>query len=204
VVQNGAIFWMDPDSGPSAGSDGETDATLAQLTLPTAGPGGQMHFDAQGNSINGLKDWEEHCIEIQVGGPNSGAGSHAGPGAVAEMLPVMVDPETTAECPFVADGTCDEGTGKGARCPPGTDTADCLGAECLSVDTEAINGACARSGAQAAGMLVPDKCTQSCAVVYTAWWQRCSGAVELQQADAQEGGALSAFAAKCDDARSGH
>ena len=30
VVQNGAIFWMDPDSGPSAGSDGETDATLAQ------------------------------------------------------------------------------------------------------------------------------------------------------------------------------
>ena len=51
-MQNGAVFWMNPDNGPSAGSDGDTDAVLAQLTLPTAGAGGQMHFEIAYNGLS--------------------------------------------------------------------------------------------------------------------------------------------------------
>jgi hypothetical protein len=242
-IDNGAIFWMDPDNGPAkcplpcpAGTT--FDAVLAQLTLPT-GTGSPMHFDAQGNSAQTKRDWEEHCIEVMVGGPNSGAGSHSAsglpmpPDAGLSMAPAKGSSAgaaaVSADCPYTADGSCDEGTGKG-KCPAGTDTADCLGAECLSVDTDMINAyvcqacsaplhfdsfrlhlhavavsscrSCAGKGGMASGS-VPDTCTPACAVVYMAWWQRCSPAQELQAADQQMNGGLSEFYSKCVSARGG-
>eukprot|EP01043_Picozoa_sp_COSAG02_P011165 COSAG02_NODE_407_length_22898_cov_135.264047_14_plen_206_part_00 len=139
-VDNGAVFWMDPDEGPTA-----RQVVLAQLTMAT-GTGSPMFFDAQGNSATSKHDWEEHCIEVMVGGPHSGAGSHSasgitmpepGTGGSSKPLP-GASAVTPTECPYVADGTCDEGTDKGS-CPVGTDTADCLGEDCLTVDTAMIN-----------------------------------------------------------------
>ena len=50
---------------------------------------------------------------------------------------------------------------------------------------------------------VLDTCTPACAVVYMAWWQRCSPAQELQAADQQMNGGLSKFYSKCVSARGG-
>ena len=212
-VDNGAVFWMNPDDGPGKGAAGadhaDYDAVLAQLTMAD-GTSGAMRFDAQGNSAGkGAHDWEEHCIEVMVGGPSSGAGSHSANGVpmpagsgMVRPAPAAGGPKYDADCPFTSDGTCDEGSGKGAKCPAGTDTTDCLGAECLSVDTDLINGACAPDG-QTLANGVPTKCTAACAVVYGSWWRRCSPAKELQIADDQLGGQLSGFARTCENAVGG-
>lgn len=137
---------MDPDRGPTAGQAGpDYDVVLAQLTM-VAGTGSPMFFDAQGNSATAKHDWQEHCIEVMVGGPNSGAGTHSSSGIpVPELVPggsskppSGASAGTPTSCPSIADGTCDEGTAE-ASCPVGTDTADCLGKGCLTVDTAMIN-----------------------------------------------------------------
>ena len=93
VDSGGAVFWMNPDHATPAVSAQRT-MVVAQLTLnnaQTAAASSIVHFDAQGRSIghaayasahigmvgNGPSDWEENCIEVLVGGPQNGQGSHS-------------------------------------------------------------------------------------------------------------------------------
>jgi hypothetical protein len=86
VDSGGAVFWMDPDGATQAvGSQGTM--VVAQLTLQDAASQSMSqaaHFDAQGRSAgfvvgahNNPSDWEENCIEVLVGGPQHGQGSHS-------------------------------------------------------------------------------------------------------------------------------
>ena len=53
-ASDGALFWMDPDSGP-VGSD----IVLAQLTVPTGSiMGGSAAMGVQGRSAGGADDWQ--------------------------------------------------------------------------------------------------------------------------------------------------
>ena len=67
---------MVPDNAPCTDRpcpDFFSGVVIAQLTLPTDGETLTMKFDAQGNSRRKNEyDWEEHCIHVLVGGPNSG------------------------------------------------------------------------------------------------------------------------------------
>ena len=90
VDSGGAVFWMDPDGATQAvGLQGKT-MVVAQLTLQDAASQAMsqaVHFDAQGRSTGhfvtqsgsaqGPADWEENCIEVLVGGPQHGQGSHS-------------------------------------------------------------------------------------------------------------------------------
>ena len=241
---------MNPDDGPAGGhtpGGADYDVVLAQLTVAT-GTGSPMLFDAQGYSATSKHDWQEHCIEVMVGGPHSGAGSHSASGipmpAQDAGAPSTKTPGASAttptQCPTAADGTCDEGTDK-TNCPAGTDTADCLGEDCLTVDTAMINAYAARHPAshpaQACTCVastpwlwltpglttfahcsscsgkgssssepgsIPDHCSRACAAVYKPWWERCSPAQEVQQADQQMSGGLSRFYDTCMRETGGH
>lgn len=57
-TSDGAVFWMSPDDGPTAG----TDAVLAQLTV-AEGSAGTASMGMQGRSSNG-PDWESFNIEF--------------------------------------------------------------------------------------------------------------------------------------------
>ena len=85
----GAVFWMNPDEATGSVSGARTQV-IAQLTLRNVGQVSQVvHFDAQGRStghsfaqgptgqVQGSPDWEENCIEVMVGGPQNGQGSHS-------------------------------------------------------------------------------------------------------------------------------
>eukprot|EP01043_Picozoa_sp_COSAG02_P018157 COSAG02_NODE_841_length_16613_cov_61.635703_3_plen_577_part_00 len=73
----GSVFWMDPDAATQAVKPDRT-MVIAQLTLQDARAGSQdVHFDAQGRSSGGPADWEENCINVMVGGPQNGQGSHS-------------------------------------------------------------------------------------------------------------------------------
>ena len=88
--------------------------------------------------MTNFADWEEHCVEVQIGGVNSGVGTHDGHDGPASG--VAPDPSSAGAptCSSIGDGVCDESrTGTIAKCPAGTDTVDCLGADCL-VTTQAI------------------------------------------------------------------
>ena len=64
-------------------SYGTRKMTIAQLTLRTVQTSARCAFDTQGRSVGhsmqgaGVADWEENCIEVMVGGPQSGWGSHS-------------------------------------------------------------------------------------------------------------------------------
>jgi len=81
----GSVFWMDPDQATESvvTSYGTRKMTIAQLTLRTVQTSARCAFDTQGRSVGhsmqgaGVADWEENCIEVMVGGPQSGWGSHS-------------------------------------------------------------------------------------------------------------------------------
>lgn len=52
-TSDGAVFWMSPDDGPA----GDTDAVLAQVTVP-AGTTGTATMGMQGRSADGAEDWQ--------------------------------------------------------------------------------------------------------------------------------------------------
>eukprot|EP01052_Picozoa_sp_SAG31_P034100 SAG31_NODE_3936_length_3736_cov_6.504302_1_plen_780_part_00 len=69
-TDDGAIFIMDPDTGPTSR------ALVAQLTIPADNQDRIVHLNAQGRSDQS-RDWREYCIYVHVGGAQSGQGSHA-------------------------------------------------------------------------------------------------------------------------------
>jgi hypothetical protein len=92
-VSGGAVFWMDPSAATASVSESRT-MVVAQLTLSESVADGhsltrlhQMRFDAQGRSVGRVesgprptgesRDWEEACIIVFLGGPQSGQGTHA-------------------------------------------------------------------------------------------------------------------------------
>merc|ERR1711871_1543145 len=58
ATSDGAVFWMNPDDGPAAG----TDAVLAQITVPE-GSSGTASMGMQGRSSSGT-DWQSDNIEF--------------------------------------------------------------------------------------------------------------------------------------------
>jgi hypothetical protein len=61
AVDDGAVFWMDPDSGPSG------HAVLAQLTIPD-GAALSATMSAQGRSADGAADWQAEGVKFSAGG----------------------------------------------------------------------------------------------------------------------------------------
>ena len=60
-TSDGAVFWMSPDGGPSAG----TDATIAQLTV-ASGSSFTATMGMQGRSTGGAADWTSDNVEFTV------------------------------------------------------------------------------------------------------------------------------------------
>eukprot|EP01052_Picozoa_sp_SAG31_P049558 SAG31_NODE_10911_length_1085_cov_1.040568_2_plen_182_part_00 len=61
VVNDGAVFWMDPTNGPTG------IPVIAQLTIPT-GSTATAKINAQGKSNGDLDDWRNTDVEFTVGG----------------------------------------------------------------------------------------------------------------------------------------
>jgi hypothetical protein len=69
-TDNGAVFWMVPDNGPSGS------AVVAQVTV-AAGSGGTVTMGAQGRSASG-DDWSDAGILFALGGGGGGGSSTGG------------------------------------------------------------------------------------------------------------------------------
>lgn len=80
AITDGAIFWMDPSTGPHFGMSMASESSgskvvVAQLTLPTVGENmaGLVRVNAQGRSYPNpgtgarSEDWEELGLEVRVG-----------------------------------------------------------------------------------------------------------------------------------------
>lgn len=131
----GAVFWMDPDAA-TQGVNPDRTMVVAQLTLhdATSRVTSQVaRFNAQGRSVGHIvggggetADWFESCIEVLVGGPQNGQGTHA--------VEVKHDACYGIDCGH--HGTCADGT---CICENGAYTGDrcqhfdpCHGIECGS------------------------------------------------------------------------
>eukprot|EP01044_Picomonas_judraskeda_P007135 COSAG03_NODE_750_length_5996_cov_3.402408_1_plen_1107_part_10 len=84
-ADNGAVFWMVPDNGPSGS------AIVGQITIP-AGTSGTVTMGAQGRSASG-DDWKNQGITFNIGGGGGGSAPSPPPSSTP------VNPGDVAECP---------------------------------------------------------------------------------------------------------
>jgi len=67
-AENGAVFWMDPNAGPTSGS-----IIVGQLTVASGFSPLDIQMDAQGKSLYGLDDWDSELTFSVLGNPGSAA-----------------------------------------------------------------------------------------------------------------------------------
>ena len=67
TVDNGAVFWMDPDLATDQNNPEIARTVLGQLTIPTGVPATAL-INAQGRSFEEHEDWEEIGMEIHFFG----------------------------------------------------------------------------------------------------------------------------------------
>ena len=78
-VDDGALFWMVPDDGPSGGSA----VVLAQMTVPSDFTSSTIRFGLQGrSSAADADDWQE-SVEVSLGSGGGGGGGGGGAGSIA-------------------------------------------------------------------------------------------------------------------------
>jgi hypothetical protein len=91
-------------------SYGTRKMTIAQLTLRTVQTSARCAFDTQGRSVGhsmqgaGVADWEENCIEVMVGGPQNGWGSHSSTHVTAPPPPPPYAPPPPPSSTQVING----------------------------------------------------------------------------------------------------
>jgi len=72
-AENGAVFWMDPNAGPTSGS-----IIVGQLTVASGFSPLDIQMDAQGKSLYGLDDWDSELTFSVLGNPGSAAPTGGG------------------------------------------------------------------------------------------------------------------------------
>ena len=90
-VDDGALFWMVPDDGPSGGSA----VVLAQMTVPSDFTSSTIRFGLQGrSSAADADDWQE-SVEVSLGSGGGGGGGGGGAGGGEE--PEQVSAQAAGE-----------------------------------------------------------------------------------------------------------
>ena len=108
-VDDGALFWMVPDDGPSGGSA----VVLAQMTVPSDFTSSTIRFGLQGrSSAADADDWQESVeVSLSSGGGGGGGGGGAGGGEEPEQVSAQAAGEGEGEGSGASSGS---GSGSGS------------------------------------------------------------------------------------------
>ena len=133
----GAVFWMNPDSADDSVSATDRSMVVAQLTIATSSTSQMVNFAAQGRSHSGqgihaeddqeVRDWEETCIDVKVGGTENGQGTHCQMCEVAPPpSPSSAGPPAPpdAGCPAWDPGCSYANAGSSTPSPPPSSAGD--------------------------------------------------------------------------------
>eukprot|EP01043_Picozoa_sp_COSAG02_P009038 COSAG02_NODE_300_length_25279_cov_159.676529_19_plen_542_part_00 len=190
VDSGGSVFWMDPDGATQAVKPDRT-MVIAQLTLQDAASQATsqvVHFDAQGRSTghaegvsSGPADWEENCIELMVGGPQHGQGSHSASGTSTGGDTGTASPSHGTDSTAGSTGT--EGPWLGTDMP---DSTECPIAD-FRAKLVAVDAACCAEPGSCSGPNAGDgQCNLHCAAKLLPLYTTCNHTM-TQLLDAMDG-----------------
>ena len=138
-VDDGAVFWMDPDDAP-AFADNAEGAVVGQMTIETGTPACVI-MSAQGRGASGSEDWEEKEFRFALNGGCAGQGGVVPkpppppPPPPVHVPPPPPPPDQHASTGCAALPRMQQGMTISYRAGP---TPDCKGRMCLPYPVASI------------------------------------------------------------------